>query len=257
MDWEALLATADGPPGLAALRKAAGARFLERGLPSPRDDGWRYTDTRFFAKQELELMRPAIEIDAPVGVRVRPLGEAVDAAQPFLADEAEQGHPFRLLNSALLRDGLLVEVADGVTVEGPLHLTITTDRGIALPRLLVAVGENARLTLVERYRAGSGVCLPVTQLSVGRGSRVEHLRIHYGSSDVHIGCVEVQQQRDSFVASHLLTFGGRLVRNDLSFHLLGSGAEVDQPKNKTTVLNPDVYVLSVYSLTLEEKNNPE
>ena len=226
MDWRALLAAADGPPGLAALRKAAGARFLERGLPSPRDEGWRYTDTRFFAKQELELRRPAIEIDAPVGVRVRPLGDAVDAAQPFLADETEQGHPFRLLNSALLRDGLLVEVADGVTVEGPLHLTITTDRGIALPRLLVTVGENARLTLVERYRAGSGVCLPVTQLSVGRGSRVEHLRIHYGSSDVHIGCVEVQQQRDSFVASHLLTFGGRLVRNDLSFHLLGSGAEV-------------------------------
>lgn len=47
------------------------------------------------------------------------------------------------------------------------------------------------------------------------------------------------------------------MRNDLAFHLLGSGAEVDQPKNKTTVLNPDVYVLSVYSLTLEEMNNPE
>ena len=225
MDWEALLATADGPPGLAALRKAAGARFLERGLPSPRDDGWRYTDTRFFAKLELELMRPAIEIDAPVGVRVRPLGEAVDAAQPFLADEAEQGHPFRLLNCALLRDGLLVEVADGVTVEGPLHLTITTDRGIALPRLLVKVGENARLTLVERYRAGAGACLPVTQLAVGAGSRVEHLRVHYGRDDVHIGCVDVRQQRDSLVTSHILTFGGRLVRNDLTFHLLGSGAE--------------------------------
>ena len=49
----------------------------------------------------------------------------------------------------------------------------------------------------------------------------------------------------------------RLVRNDLSFHLPGSGAEADQPNNKTTVLNPDVYVLSVYSLTLEEMNNPE
>ena len=47
------------------------------------------------------------------------------------------------------------------------------------------------------------------------------------------------------------------MRNDLSFHLLGSGAEVDQPKNKTTVLNPDLYIFSVYSLTLEEKNNPE
>ncbi len=225
MDWRALLAAADGPPGLAALRKAAGARFLEWGLPSPRDEGWRYTDTRFFAKQELELRRPAIEIDAPVGVRVRPLGEAVDAAQPFLADETEQGHPFRLLNSALLRDGLLVEVADGVTVEGPLHLTITTDRGIALPRLLVAVGENARLTLVERYRAGAGACLPVTQLAVGAGSRVEHLRVHHGRDDVHIGCVEVRQQRDSLVTSHMLTFGGQLVRNDLAFHLLGSGAE--------------------------------
>ena len=39
------------------------------------------------------------------------------------------------------------------------------------------------------------------------------------------------------------TFGGRLVRSDLSFHLLGSGAEVDPPKNKTsTVLNPGIYV---------------
>ncbi len=47
------------------------------------------------------------------------------------------------------------------------------------------------------------------------------------------------------------------MRNDLSFHLLGSGAEVDQPKNKTTVLNPDLYIFSVYGLTLEEKNNPE
>jgi hypothetical protein len=47
------------------------------------------------------------------------------------------------------------------------------------------------------------------------------------------------------------------VRNDLSLHLLGSGAEVDQPKNKTTVLNPDLYIFSVYGLTLEEKNNPE
>ena len=225
MDWRALLAAADGPPGLAALRKAAGARFLKRGLPSPRNEGWRYTDTRFFAKQEFELRRPAIEIDAPVGVRVRPLGEAVDAAQPFLADEAKQGHPFRLLNSALLRDGLLVEVADGVTVKGPLHLTITTDRGIALPRLLVKVGENARLTLVERYRAGAGACLPVTQLAVGAGSRVEHLRVHHGRDDVHIGCVDVRQQRDSLVTSHILTFGGRLVRNDITFHLLGSGAE--------------------------------
>ena len=47
------------------------------------------------------------------------------------------------------------------------------------------------------------------------------------------------------------------MRNDLSFHLLGSGAEVDEPKNKTTVLNPVIYIFSVYSLTLEEKNNPE
>ena len=91
MDWEALFASANGPPELATLRSAAGARFLELGLPSPRDDGWRYTDTRVFAKQELELMRPAIEIDAPAGVRVRPLGEAVDAAQPFLADETDSG----------------------------------------------------------------------------------------------------------------------------------------------------------------------
>ena len=225
MDWEALLASADGPPELATLRSAAGARFLKRGLPSPRDEAWRYTDTRFLAQQELQLVRPVIEVDAPAGVRVRPLEDALDAAGPFLDAEAEQEQPFRLLNTALLRDGLLVEIEDDATPEGTLQLTMTTAHGLAVPRLLVAVGENTRLTLVERYRAGSGACLPVTQFLVGRGSRVEHLRIHHGSSDVHIGCVEVRQQRDSLVTSHLLTFGGRLVRNDLQFHLLGSGAE--------------------------------
>ena len=30
----------------------------------------------------------------------------------------------------------------------------------------------------------------------------------------------------------ITAFGGWLVRNDLSFHLLGSGVEIDQPKNK-------------------------
>ena len=225
MDWEALLASADGPPELATLRSAAGARFLKRGLPSPRDEAWRYTDTRFLAQQELQLVRPVIEVDAPAGVRVRPLEDALDAAGPFLDAEAEQEQPFRLLNTALLRDGLLVEVEDNATPEGALQLTITTTPGLAVPRLLVVVGENTRLTLVERYRADSGTCLPVTQFSVGSGSRVEHLRIHHGSSDVHIGCVEVRQQRDSLVTSHSLTFGGRLVRNDLQFHLLGSGAE--------------------------------
>ena len=225
MDWKALLASADGPQELAALRSAASAHFLERGLPSTRDERWRYTDTHFLAQQELKLLRPVIEVDTPAGVHVRPLEEAANVAASLLAAEAEIKQPFRLLNTALLRDGVLVEVEDNATPEGALQLTITTTPGLAVPRLLVVVGENTRLTLVERYSADSGTCLPVTQISVGSGSRVEHLRIHHGSSDVHIGCVEVRQQRDSLVTSHSLTFGGRLVRNDLQFHLLGSGAE--------------------------------
>ena len=35
-------------------------------------------DTRFLAQQELQLVRPVIEIDAPDGVHVRPLEEALD-----------------------------------------------------------------------------------------------------------------------------------------------------------------------------------
>lgn len=225
MDWKALLASADGPPELAALRSAASAHFLERGLPSTRDERWRYTDTHSLAQQELKLLRPVIEVDTPAGVHVRPLEEAANVAASLLTVEAEMKQPFRLLNTALLRDGVLVEVEDNATTNGVLQLTITTTSGLAVPRLLVVVGENTRLTLVERYRTDSGTCLPVTQISVGSGSCVEHLRIHHGSNDVHIGCVEVRQQRDSLVTSHMLTFGGQLVRNDLAFHLLGSGAE--------------------------------
>jgi len=62
------------------------------------------------------------------------------------------------MNGALWNDGIFVYVPDNVVVEQPIHLLRESGQASSAqyPRLLVVVGRNAGLTLVDEYAGGSG-----------------------------------------------------------------------------------------------------
>ena len=158
---------AEGPDWLLELRRAAFERFATVGVPTTRDEEWRFTPVgalatrKFTAIHESDPVRPADiapytfgqpgwplvvvvdgRVDAslssllllPSGVRVGSLADAIDEGVPDV--EAHLGRhaapdvtPFAALNAALCVDGAFIRVPAGVVMPAPVHvLHVVTGR---------------------------------------------------------------------------------------------------------------------------------
>lgn len=157
----------NGSTAAAHARKEAFARFRDRGLPTPREEDWRYTDVARLGKiafSKPERIVPALEeveslrLVSPEETRLvfvdgyfsrelssvegLPRGVVAGSTADALSDErsslratlgGELGtlrtQPFVDLNSAVFEDGLYIRVPPGVAIERPIHaLFLTTDQ---------------------------------------------------------------------------------------------------------------------------------
>jgi Fe-S cluster assembly protein SufD len=174
-------------------RREAIDRFTELGLPTMRDEAWKYTNVARLKKHafrcelgtvdEENLGQFAIEgLDATHlvfvdgafcadlssvdgladGVVVESLASALSARreqiEPRLSRQAEiDSHAFVALNTALAEDGAYVHVAKNTDVSRPIHLQfIATAKDAPLmahPRILIDVERGARVTVIEDYVA--------------------------------------------------------------------------------------------------------
>jgi Fe-S cluster assembly protein SufD len=158
------------PLWLAERRALSFDRFLERGFPGPKEEAWRFTNTRRLTSTPwvpaagrttrpvlsepalaLSLRIPgAIELvfvngrlspessrgEMPPGLRVRDLSAAaVDKTgaplEQWLTRIASEG-PFTDLNTAFFNGGVVIEIAPGAIVENPIHLVFRSEEEKAL-----------------------------------------------------------------------------------------------------------------------------
>ena len=156
---EAALRPKGGPSFLESVRAAALARFASRGLPTTRDEDWRFTSVAALARSafgrpetkassrvnegDLEALRlpdcaaelvfvdgvlaPGLSRRAQLsGLSVESLREVLtaDAArlEPHLARLLRQPNAFADLNTALFEDGAFVAIRPGTLIPGPVHL---------------------------------------------------------------------------------------------------------------------------------------
>src|ERR1700676_3287316 len=86
---------ARSPDSLSAVREQAMQRFLELGLPTSRDETWRYTNLRPLAAQSF--------VDAPR----QPRGGALPAPAPSLLGESGDAAPLLMVHgcTSLPREG--------------------------------------------------------------------------------------------------------------------------------------------------------
>lgn len=96
------------------------------------------------------------------GIVIAPLSTAVETNQEMVQQHlyslinSETGK-FEAMNGALWNDGIFVYVPDGKTVTTPIHLLREAglEHSVYYPRLLVVVGKNAEVTLVDEYGGGA------------------------------------------------------------------------------------------------------
>jgi len=144
--------------------------------------------------------------------------------------------PFILLNDAFLQDGAVISIPDKAEPERPLFLlNLNRHQGEALlvqPSHTVSVGKRCRVSLVLHAAAlSTGKTGELNnsnfRLDIGDGSTVNLFVIHeQENEDVYLDHARVTLGRNSKLYAWHITLGGRLVRNNLSVHILGEGAEV-------------------------------
>ena len=209
-------------PWLARLREDAIARFAERGLPTTRDEDWKYTSVSPIAKRAFALApRPALpELDIgafgfdgdathrlvfvdghyapalsdigrlPAGVTLENLASvltrAPDALEAWLAATAHET-VFASLNAAFMSDGVHLRLSRGVVLDAPIHaLFVSTAVGaIVHPRNVIVAEDGAQATLIEHYAGVDGAASltnAVTRVFVGANASIAHERLQHESA---------------------------------------------------------------------------
>jgi Fe-S cluster assembly protein SufD len=261
-------ATLPGDGRVLKLRDAAAARFDALGLPHRRVEEWKYTDLRAVLGKARPLAAPPDaaakalakdagrligDIDArrvvfvdgvfvpelsdladlSPGLTIRPMAEALAKDDPLVARHlgkvvAAEREGVVALNTALMRDGAVVHVARGATVERPIHLVFASNDktpASVFIRSLVVVEEGARVMLVESHEAAAGYQVNTAlEMVVGDNAHVDHIKLTGGANDVvHVSSLLVTVGAKARLSDFAFNIGGGVVRNQTFIRFDGEG----------------------------------
>lgn len=264
-----LLAQRPNPKGLEKVRESALSIVQERGLPSNRDEDWRFTDlsglykTAFTAPTAASLSLEEIDAfilaEAPVrlvfvngffapdlsaidnlpgGLSVGTLADAGNL--PELGQQPGMTEVFTALNTASFADVAVLRIAKNQVIEAPIHLLYLTTGDtpmITSPRGLVVAEANSAATLIEEHaavKAASYFTNAVTEVSLGQNAQLHHHRIQRETKTAfHMGTTAVSQDRDSRYALTSLSLGGQMSRHNPV--VVPTGEQTDTTLNGLTL----------------------
>jgi len=244
-----------GTGKMADARRQAFEAYERAGLPHRRIEDWKYTDLRVLMREVLPLaaapdaaalkradaalkphaipgVRRLVLVDGVFvpklsnmgnlenGLSIRALSEVLQSNDTPLQTQLlspDNSDSMVALNSAMMTDGLVIEVADGVILTQPLqivHIASTAQPAAAFTRSLLKLGKNAGATLVESYIAAEAAksyqVHDALVLDVGDGARLDHVRL-------------VEDSREAFnISSSVVTLGARAHFN--TFGMTSGGA---------------------------------
>jgi Fe-S cluster assembly protein SufD len=169
------------------------------------------------------------------GPRITTLESAMNASSQLL--EAHLGHyasiakqPFSALNTAFMTDGAVIHVKNRGGDQQPIHLLFIATREdvISHPRILVVAEAGCQVSVVESYASLFDGCYftnALTEIALMEDAQVDHYKLQEESVKAfHVATLQVHQDRASRFASHSISFGGGLARNDINVVLDGEGA---------------------------------
>lgn len=169
------------------------------------------------------------------GARITTLESAMNASSQLL--ESHLGHyaniasqPFSALNTAFMTDGAVIHVKNRGGEPQPIHLLFIATREdvVSHPRILVVAEAGSQTAVIESYACLVDGCYftnALTEIAVMEDAQVDHYKLQEESAKAfHVATLQVHQGRDSRFASHSISFGGGLARNDINVLLDGEGA---------------------------------
>jgi Fe-S cluster assembly protein SufD len=269
--FAAVMPRLPGGKAVAAMRTRALDAFAREGLPHRRIEDWKYTDLRALMREALppaaapdkaaqqraakvlkahkaDGTRRLVLVDGTFvpalsdlgalegGLTIRSLATVLtddsNVHELLLSDDAGAG-PMFALNSALMADGVVIEIAKDASPAKPLHVVHVASGAApasAYTRSLLRVGANVSATLVESFFAADGAPAyqvnDATMIAVGDGARLDHVRLmEDGREAFNIATLKAVLGRDVTYNIFNLTSGGAVSRYQGLIRFDGEGSE--------------------------------
>jgi Fe-S cluster assembly protein SufD len=270
-----------GAGKIAEARRQAFEAYERAGLPHRRIEEWKYTDLRVLMREvlppasepdaaALKRAAAALKLHAIAGVRRLVLADGVFAPKLSETADLEQGLGIRTLrevlesgdsalqaqllapensdamvalNSAMMTDGVVIDVADGAALTKPLHI-VHVASGAApaamFTRSLLRIGRAASATLVESYIAADDAKAYQVHdflvVSIGDGARLDHVRlIEDGREAFNISSAVVTLGANAHFNTFGMTSGSNVSRYQPVIAFAGEGSRVEA--NGVNLLN--------------------
>jgi len=265
VNFAAAKASLPGVNAVAALREEAFRRFEAGGLPSRRIEEWKYTDLRALMREAKPLAplpdaaarrwaaesaallasidaRRIVFVDGSFvpelsdlsdiepGLSIRSMASALEAGDRRVLTRMGPVSPTAdtaiALNTALMRDGAVIDVAAGVALARPIHLVFVAARKEAsavFTRSLAIIGKGARAMLVESHEGSSEQQVNTAmELDVADEAHVDHVKITAAGA-LHVSTMMAAVGAHSRFNEFLFTAGAAVVRNQLFIRFAGAG----------------------------------
>jgi Fe-S cluster assembly protein SufD len=270
-----------GAGKVAEARQQAFEAYERMGLPHRRIEDWKYTDLRMLMRDVLPLAGApdaaaltragaALKLHAIDGARrlvlvdgvfapnlsetsklenglaIRTLREALEAGDAGLQVQLlgpENPDAMVALNSAMMTDGVVIEVADGAALTQPLHIVHIASGATPsamFTRSLLKLGKAASATLVESYIAADGAKTYQVHdsliVSIGDNARLDHVRLVEDSREAfNIASSQVTLGAKAHFNTFGLTSGSLVSRYQATIAFAGEGSRVET--NGVNLLN--------------------
>lgn len=261
---------------LKTIRLNAKQQFSEQAFPTQKDEHWQYTRLTNFVKKQFNTQFTGalnkVDVhqfmpDFPVvklvfvdgwfsdelsdDLSALPAGVSLETLQDTLQDQAGVEYvfanqaailhePMASMNSMLMTDGFSLQVEANKTLETPLFVLQLQSRPNHLSTLRnkIVVGENAEVTVMERYVSlleDHCACTNVvTEIDVAKHARVKQVILQQQFHDAYYFNNQFIQQADNSNFQTLYASSGSLIARHQN-HLLMAGEHIENSQNSACV----------------------
>ena len=256
-----------GNADFSSLRAEAVSSFEETGLPTRRVEEWKYSDLKKVMPANLALAEPVDAAKAKehlsgsdilssveayrlvlvngsfsaelsdlagleTGITVRSVADALQAGEFVLDDpEIAKGDIALSLNTALLQDGIIVEVAEEAEISKPIEIRhVMLGGGLATLRNRVVVGKGATVGVIETF-VGDDASYQLNSAidyRIGDEAKLNVLRIiNEGDNAIHLGSTTATVGGKVHFEHFTLSASGQFVRSQSFVAMLGEYSDAD------------------------------
>jgi Fe-S cluster assembly protein SufD len=246
-------------PGADAVRATAFANFEKHNFPFAKTEDWRYSDMRLFHKKTFGLATHAATPKLPealgeVAARfvfvngrydedLSDLGDVWQAlsirplANHFMSNEYRVNELIggtdgvSCLNTALMRDGLVLSVPAGVEIDDPIeivHIMSEANNQAAHMRHVIEMGEFSAIKVIERFVGDDSNYWTniVLQARVTEGAKLSHIRVQEeGLNAVHTAKSYINLGGGAEYICTNVALGGKMSRFDAQARILVDGSK--------------------------------